>query len=301
MDIEHIQEFVILAETCSFQETAAQTFISQSSLTKHIQNIEKELGIPLFDRTTRTVNLNKYGAEFYKYAKQITQISQNYKFALHNMQREESGRLTVAFQSRIGQYGVIQLLFRFQEEFPQYPLKMIENPQVVRFLAAGESDFVFTSEKAPQDNDIAEFICRTNNMVAAVPANHPLAQEARISIQQLKNEKMILHEDSPQNISWETRTLRRLCTEAGFDINEVMTVSFTSNLVRMVGQGMGIGVINRMQATDDDHGRVIFVDIAPEIPFHIKLLYHKQIENETAAAAFIKFVKSEIEKRGYLC
>lgn len=316
METEHIHEFVILAETCSFQETAAQTFISQSSLTKHIQSIEKELETPLFDRTTRTVKLNQYGAEFYRYAKQIDLISQDYKISMRNMLRQQSGRLSVAFQSRLGQYGIIQLLSRFQEEFPQYPLKIIENNQVVRFLSSGECDFVFSYENTPQDVGIAKIIYRTDNMVVVLPSNHPLAHETHITAAQLQNETLIMHEDTFQNMSWDPHMLQRFYAEINYNPNEVMTTSYSTTLVRMVEQGLGVGLINRIQvgddlmwyaknkeaydglinrkqAGDDSNENVVFVDISPAIPLHTRLMYHKRIENASSTTAFIEFVKKQ--------
>ena len=69
MEIEYIKEFVVLAETENYLEAAESLFISQSTLSKHIKIIEKELDVQLFDRTTRKVHLNKYGKMFLKYAK----------------------------------------------------------------------------------------------------------------------------------------------------------------------------------------------------------------------------------------
>lgn len=294
MNTEHVHEFVLLARSCSFQETAAQAFISQSSLTKHIQSLEKELGVPLFDRTTRSVTLNAYGRAFLPYAQAIDRQALESRAALRSLLRDRSGRLNVAFQSRLGQYGVIRLLSDFQEEHPDIPLDMAENNQVARFLTSGECDFVFTAEPTPEGADLAEYICRSDNLAVALPASHPLAHSAHIAIEQLRGERMVVHEDTPLNASWETRTLRRLCAQAGFEPREVMTVSFTSNLVRMVEQGLGVGVINRMHAGNENTERVCFVDLFPAVTLHTRLLYPRRLESEPAAAAFLRFVRSRM-------
>lgn len=296
METKYIQEFVILAETCSFQETAERAFVSQSSLTKHIQKMEKELGVSLFDRTTRTVKLNQYGAEFYKYAKQIVQLSWDYETAIRNMVKGREETLTVAFQSRLGQYGIVQMLSLFSKEYPGFKLKLIENNQVVQLLKNGKCDFVFSVEDGPLDDDIEKIIYRRDNLAVVLPSNHPLAGKSRITIEQLRNEKFIVHEDTPQNVSMETLVLRDLCAEKGFEPNEVMTVSYTSNLVRMVAQGMGIAVINRLQLPggSNNDGDVVFVDIDPAVPFYAKLMYHKRMEKVVAAATFLEFAKEQI-------
>ena len=59
MELKYIREFVSLAETGSYFETSERLFITTSSLSRHIKALEEELGMPLFDRTTRKVELNR--------------------------------------------------------------------------------------------------------------------------------------------------------------------------------------------------------------------------------------------------
>ena len=61
MDINYFKEFVVLAQTGNFMEAADILYSSQSTLSKHIKSMESELGVPLFDRTTRKVKISKYG------------------------------------------------------------------------------------------------------------------------------------------------------------------------------------------------------------------------------------------------
>ena len=64
MDTQYIQEFVKLAETMNFSAAAKQMHISQSSLSRHMQKLEEELGKPLFIRTTRRMELSDFGRQF---------------------------------------------------------------------------------------------------------------------------------------------------------------------------------------------------------------------------------------------
>ena len=73
MDMETMEEFIHLAETCRFQETAALLHISQSSLSKHLKKLESELGVPLFDRSTRSVTLSAYGRAFLPFARRMAE------------------------------------------------------------------------------------------------------------------------------------------------------------------------------------------------------------------------------------
>ena len=74
MEIQYVREFLSLAETGSFFETAEQLFVTTSSLSRHIKALESEMGVTLFDRTTRKVTLNRYGKLFLPFAKEFARI-----------------------------------------------------------------------------------------------------------------------------------------------------------------------------------------------------------------------------------
>lgn len=293
METKHIMEFVILAETCSFQETADLTHISQSSLSKHIQKIEEELSVSLFDRSTRSVKLSKYGTAFYEYAKQIVLLCRDYENALHEMRIDYDSSLSVGFQARLGQFGIVEMLSDFSKSHPHLSLKLTESNRPMELLRSRTCDFIIAAEYEPRDEDIRQLLYRVDTLAVILPVEHPLAKESSVTIQQLCDERFVMHEDIPGNTSMETRKFRKLCLDAGFEPNEVMTVSFTSNIVRLVGKGMGIAVINRMHAPSDSStdDKIVFVDIHPPIPFHTKVLYYKSYKKTPAAEDFLRYVK----------
>lgn len=119
MEIGYIKEFVVLAETGSFLEAADRLFISQSSLSKHIKNIERELGAPLFNRTTRKVELSEFGQMFLPYANQIVRVQNEYTTAFFN--KLESTRVTVTIGSipPLAPYNITDVLARFKKKQSQ--------------------------------------------------------------------------------------------------------------------------------------------------------------------------------------
>jgi DNA-binding transcriptional LysR family regulator len=74
LEIEFIKEFVILAETGNYLKAADLLFISQPALSRHIMSLEKQLGVALFNRTTRSLELSEYGRRFLPYAREISRI-----------------------------------------------------------------------------------------------------------------------------------------------------------------------------------------------------------------------------------
>jgi len=77
VDLRYVSEFRVLAETGNFLDAASDLDISQSTLSRHIQSLEAELGARLFTRSTRRVSLSEYGGVFLPYAKQLLEIERN--------------------------------------------------------------------------------------------------------------------------------------------------------------------------------------------------------------------------------
>ena len=78
MELNYIREFVFLANINNFQEAADALYISQSTLSRHIQSLENELQNKLFDRTTRSVQLSEFGKFFLPYAQELVCVGQDF-------------------------------------------------------------------------------------------------------------------------------------------------------------------------------------------------------------------------------
>jgi len=296
MENRYIREFVSLAEICNFQETAETMHVSQSALSKHIKKIEEELGVPLFDRSTRAIKLNVYGIEFLKYAKPIAQLCNDYESAIYALRMGSDDKLSIGFQARLGQYGILEMISDFSQLHPYINLNMNESNRPMELLRSKQCDFIFAAEYEPRDNDINQLLYRIDNLVAVFPLDHPLAKENQVTIEQLREEVFVMHEDIPGNTSMETRKFLKICFEAGFEPKIAMTVSFTSNIVRLVGKGVGIAVMNRIHAPSDidsnpAYKKITFVDIYPLIPFKISALYYKKHKRTRAALDFIQYIE----------
>ncbi len=84
MDISYIREFMVLSETCNYQSASEQLYLTNSTLSKHIQKMEAELGTPLFERSTRKVTLTNEGKIFQQKCAQILEL---YDEALAQMKK----------------------------------------------------------------------------------------------------------------------------------------------------------------------------------------------------------------------
>jgi DNA-binding transcriptional LysR family regulator len=116
---------VALAETNNFQEAANNLFISQSSLSKHISAIEKELGVQLFDRSTRNVKLSKYGRLLLPYAYKVVQLEREYTNDINCEIKKNMDRITIASTSQMFQYSITEILTQYKRQHISTSFNMI--------------------------------------------------------------------------------------------------------------------------------------------------------------------------------
>lgn len=283
MDIKQLNEFRVLAEICNFQEAAEELYISLSSLSKHISKLEEELGVSLFDRTTRKVTLTEYGTVVYDYAKQIVNSYNDCTRALKDLKQDHSLRLSVSFPPILTQYRLLEALIDFMHKNPDIEVTMTEHINPRELLQAKKCDVAFHTEYGEMHTENSSLYMEADTLVAVLPASHPLAGEEFIRIDQLKDEKFIIKHDTSSVLS---RILIKLCNEAGFEPKIAHTVKYSSAMVRMVSEGLGVAVMNYSHIPDSEKYKIGIVEIQPIVPFNIYLLYSNERRNSAALKAF---------------
>lgn len=295
MDVKLMKEFIVLAETCSFQEAAEQLYISSSALSKHVKTMEEEFGVPLFDRTTRNVKLTKYGDTFYQYAKQMVKLFNECSADLNNLRVNQDSRLSIGFLPKFEPSGIVEMLSDFAKEHPDLTVHMVATNQPKELLQSRRCNFVFTNDDCAKDSTINSFLYKTGNLVAVFSHDHPLAGERSVSVEQLRDEELIMHSDFSGESTLAAQTFQNCCLEAGFAPKIVITASYASSAVKLARKGDGVAILNRMFVPDALSDDVAEVDIVPEIPLSIYMLHLSKTRMLPAERDFLRYVKSLVD------
>ncbi len=295
MDISILAEFVSLVETSSFQETAYNMNISQSALTKHIQKLESELGVLLFDRSTRMIKMNEYSKTLYPYAKHIVQINDEALVALQELTDDEQNVFAVAYAPVLGQYGLIDLITEFSKLYPEKNMRAIETYQPLALLKNKKCDFAFLGENEAVDHDFNKMVYKTDHLAVVLPLNHKFAKRQNVTLEELADEKFILHASVTSIPHEETQKFMELCESKNYKPDIVAESQFTSTMVRYVLGGTGIAVLNRLHIPSDVRNLCAVVDIYPTVHSHIYLLYRRKFSCP-AATEFLHFVIEKISE-----
>lgn len=290
MDIDYLREFVVLSETGNFLEAADQLFISQSALSRHIKSLEDELGVAVFDRTTRRVVLNQYGRLLLPYAKEIDRIHYEYTTAFYNELNGEHGNVRVGAIPVMAQYHITDVLARFQKENANFSMDVIEadSLQLVKMLRSNQCDFAFLREWDDSDNEFNKIPFTTDNMAALMPLDHPLAKEESLQLGQLYRDPLLLLARDTFMYS----LCVQKCREAGFEPHIAFTGHRAENIVDLVSKGMGVALLMKKPVLYMERKDIAIVDVQPLISTTISLAYAKNTRMSSAAAHFLNLVKA---------
>lgn len=278
MDIRLLAEFVSLAETCSFQESAALMNVSQSSLTKHIKKLEEELGVTLFDRSGHHVKISVHGHAYYPYARQIVQFHAEAEDTLAKLNAQGRNKLSICFTPFLAQYGLISTITDFFNIYPQYQLQIFENHHCLELMKDHRCDFAFVEETEATDTRFNKIVYIADRLTIVVRDDHPLAGNQTVTLDQLKDERFVLHAAIEDKIPGETLKFQELCAAANFEPNIVADSTMTSTIIHHVKTGRGIAVLNRMRIRHDLSGLKL-IDLSPPVHSYTYMLYPQKLSS----------------------
>ena len=194
MRIEILNEFLLLAESLSFTETAKNAYVSQPVLSGHISKLEQELGVKLFERDRHSVSLTDAGKVFLPDARRISEAHQTALEHIAQYKDGMSSRITIGFL--LGSFGSFLPLvcnhYRRQHPDVEFCFRELDIGEVQSKLNSGQIDIAFTLFTKQSSN--AKFEHRSlyeDRYKLAVPRGHRLARREIISIEDLKSEVVL--------------------------------------------------------------------------------------------------------------
>ncbi len=230
MDLASLRYFKAVAETQNMSKAAKSLFVSQSALSKSIRALEDELGGPLFLRTGKSLVLNEGGKILLRYA---TEILNQYSL----MQTELSdyfGRKStdVSVSINIGTHLLTMVLPGFLDRHPQIRLKISQNDFSMPDRDNYDICINCSTEKPDIPNAVTLF---REELVLALPRNHPLAGAPAIFMRDLANEHFV--QVRGQQLTEQTNTA---CLKAGFQPNIILHSDYPSTTLDLIELGVGI-------------------------------------------------------------
>lgn len=292
MELNILKEFVALAELENYIEASETLFISQSTLSKHIKNLEKEIGVQLFDRTTRKVRLNEYGQVFLEYSRKILALHFQCKAELLSLQTGENNSLTIGSIPIMAPYGITDAILAFKKHNRFINVNIVEGEShdLLKMLDEGKCELAFIredEEQAGATGDFRKIAFSSDYLVAMLPSYHPLSQNKQLELQELANEDFLFLQ--PNTVLYQICV--KACKKAGFTPNIIYTGQRAENIIDLVEKGMGVSLLMSKPIAYLTNQKVKLIPIVPKIKTNIKIYYKADNELSKAAQHFIDYIQ----------
>lgn len=270
MVLLQLEYFRALAYEQHVLRTAEKLHISQPALSMTIKKLEASLGVPLFNRIGRSIELNQYGKLYLEYVEQVFTALDNGSLAIQQAAKIESQKLRMGL---LNPYMWQDLIDSFSNKHRDISISQIsiEVTDVNKYIMQGEVDFYIGALDFPHDT-ISSNILYQDNMILMVNKNHPLADRKHIDLSDARNEKFIM---LPSNTSLQ-RFNNLLCELAGF-IPQIALDCDYSLREDMVRHGYGVSLTTKRSSLISHTPDIVSLDIdSPNVKRTIYLVWKKR-------------------------
>jgi DNA-binding transcriptional LysR family regulator len=263
MDVEQLRAFSVLAHERRFTAAARVLGITQPSLSRRIQQLEREVGARLVVRSAKGVVPTSAGARFLAHAELALAAVDAAVRDVEDARGTPHGTLTLGMMPTVGAYALPDLLARFHAEHPAVMLRLREGlPDALEAgIADGSLDLAIMNLPVKRQELSAKKLWQEDYLLA-VPSAHRLAARATpgarspIALRDVAGEPLVVIPGVPA-----TAALFAACEERGIRPHVVVEVEGLEAVRRMVERGMGVALLPRLM-TRDAGRRVSFLEVS---------------------------------------
>jgi DNA-binding transcriptional LysR family regulator len=281
--------FKEIAATRSMSKGAAHCGVSQSAASQHVQEVERRLGVTLFDRSTRPLELTPAGKLYNDFCRDILSREEELGLALESLKHELDGAVRVASIYSIGLSEMSHLQEEFSARYPtvQLQVEYMRPEKVYEAVLNGAADLGLVSYPEAS-REIAAIPWRDEEMQVAVPPSHPFALRDEVYPADLNGQTFIGF-DEDLSIR---RDLDRFLRAQGVEVNLAMHFDNIQTIKEAVALGTGISILPaRTMQPEIVQGRLVAVKLhAPDLVRPVGVVHRKRKRLNRAAQAFLELL-----------
>ncbi|MBK3915443.1 LysR family transcriptional regulator [Listeria ivanovii] len=244
MELRQLKYFMEVARVEHMTKASENLHVAQSAVSRQITKLEEELGVPLFDRIGRNMQLTSVGQDFLNQA----------TIALNELQKAEAlvteyidpakGTVRVGLPNSLSTKVLPSVISAFREKYPQITYQFMEgtNEELTELLISGVLDMTFLSPVPESDDQMEAVRFFDEKLKLIVPQTHPLAENFNVSLKELAKEKFVLYPEDFDlyKIVTNTAIKKGFEPEIAFQSRDFYTIQ------GLVGAGLGISILPEM-------------------------------------------------------
>ena len=291
--LDKIQAFVSLAASLSFSQTAEELYTSQSTVSKHIAALEKEIGMKLFERSSRRVRLTREGEYLLPYAQRLLADSRQFDQAVAACRQEQTKTLDLYAIPTMTNYDFFKAVTAFMGRHPEIDLLFHE----------GESQDLAQKLRRPQDllflrkwdkklhPDFDYLFFEDDELALFVASKSPLAKKQQVKLADLAGARFLT---LGERTCFEKKIVAA-CQKAGYEPNFVYQGERIEAILEMVRQQLGIALLMKKSVSDSQLAGLKRLDLAETISSQLCLVRLKGRHNQAQELFWQEMKDSSLE------
>ncbi|RBP46733.1 selenium metabolism-associated LysR family transcriptional regulator [Garciella nitratireducens] len=294
MEIRQLQTFVYVVQLKSFSKVAEKLFLTQPTITSHIQSLEKELGIILLNRSSKEITLTKGGQILYEYALNILDLKDKALFSLDAYKGKIKGCLTLAASSIPEQYVLPELILEFRKFYPDvtFDVKHYSSREAIDKIEKYDIEFGMVGTKI-EHSKLSFANLMLDQLVLIAPNQWETIQNP-LPMEKLVTLPFILREES----SGTRIQFEKILKQEGYSVEDLNIICYFQSseaIKEAVKKGLGVSIVSE-KAIEVERKFNLLQIIPLEMKRNFYFVYHKNRALSPLGDTFKKFVLEYLQK-----
>lgn len=286
MDLRHLRCFIAVAEELHFARAAERLHIEQSPLSRAIKELEEDLGVRLFDRTTRSTRLTRTGQVFLEHVPRVFSALEQASNSIRAVAAGYQDQLRVALSDGITPPRLSALLAQCRQDDPDIEIRLFEIPlsQQIRGLNDELYDVGFAQSADVGDGIVAE-AAWSDPLVVVMPARHPLLVHKRIPLDEVLRYPLVMCD--PQSCEGYGQQIARILRRADAAPLIAEQVNSLELMLTLVAAGYALALVGASQVSACRNADVIGRPLAGRSPTLTTYLLRRNADPSETLSRFI--------------
>jgi DNA-binding transcriptional LysR family regulator len=293
MNFYRLKIFYLVARLESFSRAAEELYTSQPNVSKHVHQLEVELGISLFHRLGGSIELTEAGRAVYRYAQQVFDLTTELQRTLVELEGLERGSVRLGASSTPGLYLLPEIIAAFDRRYPglEVSFSIGNSHQVVNEVLAGKLDVGFV-EEINETTGLQRQPFGYNEVVLIAPVGHRLAKQAHLSARELVAETFIIREVG----SGTRRAMEAILASLGLSPQHILEMPSCEAVKRAVAAGLGLSFVSRYAINLELNEKVLTLLRGPGLSLSRQwyVISRKEARLSPATLAFLAFARKRL-------
>ncbi|MDP5276287.1 LysR family transcriptional regulator [Chengkuizengella axinellae] len=292
MDTDYYRTFIEVVKWKNYTKAAESLGYAQSSVTTQIKKIEAAYGVRIFERMGRAMQLTQSGEHLYKYALKMISLEDEAMERLIS-KTELNGSLTIGTVESYATFELVKYFQQFNKKHPQIKLQIESNICSEMYLKVidGTYDIALVMDQTLEHDELNKVIIRKEEMVLVGCANHQLSKRKRVTVKDLKGEKIIYTEKGCSYRMMLEQALKRegVCCNSSLEFNGIEIIK------RCVDSGLGVALLPKITVEQElKEGTLSLLPLdEASIEVYVQLVVHKKKWMSPALKEFIQLLNPQ--------